>query len=530
MSSSQTIGIDLGTTYCCVAIWQNDHVEIIPNAQANRTTPSYISFLDTECPDDVLKTRDAIAIANTVFDVKRLLGCKFDDTDVQADLRHLPFNVVDKGGKPYIRVKSHGLPKEFSPEEISSLVLHKMKATAESYLGTTIQSAVVSVPAYFTQSQRQATKDAGIISGLNILRLINEPSAAALAYGLHKNFAGMDECNVFIFDLGGGVLDVSLLTIEQGIYDVRATAGDMHLGGKDFDNRLVDYFAQEFERRHEKDLFSSLRALRRLRTACERAKRTLSSATHTSIEIDSLLDGIDFYATLSRVHFEELCKDLFLSALEPVKKVLHDSKINKADVHEIVLVGGSTRIPRIAELVSDFFDDKQPNMDINPDEAVAHGAAVQAAILCGDVSDKTEDTILLDVTPYPLSIDTAGVITPLFNSNCGIPVERSETFTNRGDQSSMTIQMHEADHNLGIIQLPRGVSQVEITFNIDLDGILDSSVGTSTATTMAVAQLADVTNISPSPLHDERHNGRPSKLLLIRPRGEWPRFPTYRRR
>jgi len=344
---------------------------------------------------------------NTVFDAKRLIGRRFEDAEVQSDMKHFPFKVISRAGKPVISVEYRGETKEFTPEEVSAMILVKMKETAESYLGHQVANAVVTVPAYFNDSQRQATKDSGVIAGLNVLRIINEPTAAAIAYGLDKKVAG--ERNVLIFDLGGGTFDVSLLTIEEGIFEVKATAGDTHLGGEDFDNRLVNHFVQEFKRKHKKDLSVNQRALRRLRTACERAKRTLSSAAQTSIEIDSLFEGVDFYTSLTRARFEELCQDLFRSTLEPVEKVLRDSKIDKANVHEIVLVGGSTRIPRIVKLVSDFFNGKEPNKSINPDEAVAYGAAVQAAILSGDTSEKTQELLLLDVAPLSLGIETAGV-------------------------------------------------------------------------------------------------------------------------
>ncbi|EAW07995.1 molecular chaperone Hsp70 [Aspergillus clavatus NRRL 1] len=483
------VGIDLGTTYSCVGVFRDDRIEIIANDQGNRTTPSFVAFTDTErLIGDAAKNQVAMNPHNTVFDAKRLIGRRFQDAEVQSDMKHWPFKVVDKGGKPIIEVEFKGEAKQFTPEEVSSMVLTKMRETAEAYLGGTVNNAVITVPAYFNDSQRQATKDSGLIAGLNVLRIINEPTAAAIAYGLDKKVEG--ERNVLIFDLGGGTFDVSLLTIEEGIFEVKATAGDTHLGGEDFDNRLVNHFVSEFKRKHKRDLTTNARALRRLRTACERAKRTLSSAAQTSIEIDSLFEGIDFYTSITRARFEELCQDLFRSTMEPVERVLRDAKIDKSSVHEIVLVGGSTRIPKIQRLVADFFN-KEPNKSINPDEAVAYGAAVQAAILSGDTSSKsTNEILLLDVAPLSLGIETAGgVMTPLIKRNTTIPTKKSETFSTYSDnQPGVLIQVYEGerartkDNNLlgkfeltGIPPAPRGVPQIEVTFDLDANGIMNVS-------------------------------------------------------
>ncbi|OQE16408.1 hypothetical protein PENSTE_c024G01025 [Penicillium steckii] len=483
------VGIDLGTTYSCVGVFRDDRIEIIANDQGNRTTPSFVAFTDTErLIGDAAKNQVAMNPHNTVFDAKRLIGRRFADAEVQSDMKHWPFKIIEKATKPVIEVEFKGENKQFTPEEVSAMILVKMRETAEAYLGGTVNNAVITVPAYFNDSQRQATKDAGLIAGLNVLRIINEPTAAAIAYGLDKKTEG--ERNVLIFDLGGGTFDVSLLTIEEGIFEVKSTAGDTHLGGEDFDNRLVNHFVNEFKRKHKKDLTSNARALRRLRTACERAKRTLSSAAQTSIEIDSLFEGIDFYTSITRARFEELCQDLFRGTMEPVERVLRDAKIDKSSVHEIVLVGGSTRIPKIQKLVSDFFN-KDANKSINPDEAVAYGAAVQAAILSGDTSSKsTNEILLLDVAPLSLGIETAGgVMTPLIKRNTTIPTKKSETFSTYSDnQPGVLIQVFEGerartkDNNLlgkfeltGIPPAPRGVPQIEVTFDLDANGIMNVS-------------------------------------------------------
>jgi heat shock protein 1/8 len=486
MSEKLAIGIDLGTTFSCVGIYRNGKVEVIANDQGNRTTPSFVSFTEEErLIGDAAKSMASTNPKNTVYDAKRLIGRNYNDAAVQEDMKHYSYSIINKNNKPIIKVDYKNEVKEYTPEEISSMILYKMKQVAEAYLGTEINDAVITVPAYFSDAQRQSTKDAATIAGLNCLRIINEPTAAAIAYGLDKKGKAT---NVLVFDCGGGTHDVSLINIDDGIIEVKATGGDTRLGGEDIDNILVSYFASEFQKKHKLDFTSNARAMRRLKTACEQAKRTLSSASVANIEIDAIYEGKDLMNSLTRAKFENLCNDIFQRTMAPVDQVLKDAKMSKSDVDDIVLVGGSTRIPKIQELLSSYFNGKELNKSINPDEAVAYGACVQAAILSGNKDEHLDGLLLLDVTPLSLGVETAGnVMTPIINRGSTVPVKKTQTFSTASDnQPGCTVCVYEGerkftrDCNLlgkfdlhGIPPMPRGVPQIEITYEVDVNGILN---------------------------------------------------------
>ncbi|CAD8188529.1 unnamed protein product [Paramecium pentaurelia] len=482
------IGIDLGTTYSCVGVFRQGHVEIIPNELGNRITPSVVSFTDQErLIGEAAKNQAATNPSRTLYDVKRLIGRKFSDSTIQYDKKFLPFEIIDRDGKPYIQVEKGAQSKIFAPEEVSAMVLSKMKEIAEGYLGQNVKNAVVTVPAYFNDAQRQATKDAGNISGLNVVRILNEPTAAAIAYGLDSKQV---ESNILVFDLGGGTFDVSILTIDNQVFEVISTSGDTHLGGEDFDQRLIDHFIKLVQKKYGKDVSGDKRAIQKLKRECEKAKRRLSAAQEAKVEIEDLVEGLDFSEVLTRAKFEELNSDLFRKTIEPMQTALNDSGLKKSQIDEIVLVGGSSRIPKVRQLVKEFFEGKDPNTGINPDEAICYGAAIQGGLICGEKSDATDGLVVIDATPLSLGIETVGgVMNKIIPKGSFIPTKKSQVFTTYVDnQTTVTITVFEGErplvkdnHKLGqfdltdIPKMPKGQPQIEVTFEIDEDGILSVS-------------------------------------------------------